>query len=69
MLQLSILCCRYCNQAIADQQDVFSMSAEGMQATYCNVYGYVYETVTIHKARGMRLQNAAPSTDYSWFPG
>ncbi|XP_034232877.1 protein cereblon isoform X2 [Thrips palmi] len=67
--KLSLLCCRQCGQHVAHQQDVFSMSVEGMQGTYCNVYGYVYETVTIHKATGLRLQNAPPSTEFSWFPG
>lgn len=69
ILQLSLLCCRQCGQLVAHQQDVFSMSAEGLQGTYCNVYGYVYETITIHKAIGLRLQNTPPSIEYSWFPG
>lgn len=67
--KLSLLCCLQCGQSVAHQQDVFSMSAEGLQGTYCNVYGYVYETITIHKATGLRLQNTQPSTEYSWFPG
>lgn len=45
------------------------MSAEGLQGAYCNPYGYVYETITIHKTMGLRLENAPPSTEFSWFPG
>ncbi|KAE8743794.1 hypothetical protein FOCC_FOCC009571 [Frankliniella occidentalis] len=65
----SILCCRNCNQTIANQQDVFSMSAEGLQGTYVNPHGFVHDTITIRKANGIVLQNQPPSTEFSWFPG
>lgn len=67
--EFSHLCCRHCYQTIANHGDVFSMSAEGLQGTYCNLYGYVYETITIYKATGLQLQNVPPSTNASWFPG
>ncbi|KAK3914097.1 Protein cereblon [Frankliniella fusca] len=65
----SILCCNHCSQTIASQQDVFSMSAEGLQGTYVNSHGFVHDTITIRKATGVLLQNRPPSTEFSWFPG
>nr|CAD7449308.1 unnamed protein product [Timema bartmani] len=64
-----VLCCRDCQAKIANQKDVFSMSLEGPQGTYVNPGGYVHETITLHKAKGVRVLNQAPSTEYTWFPG
>lgn len=35
---------------------------------YVNPGGYVHETVTFHKAKGLRLRGR-PSKEHSWFPG
>ncbi|CAG2054720.1 unnamed protein product [Timema podura] len=67
--QCRVLCCRDCQAKIANQKDVFSMSLEGPQGTYVNPGGYVHETITLHKAKGVRVLNQAPSTEYTWFPG
>jgi len=45
-----------------------SMSQKGPVAAYVNPGGYVHETVTFYKARGLRLRGS-PSCENSWFPG
>lgn len=45
-----------------------SMSLTGLMGAYVNPGGYVHETVTFHKAKGLRLRGP-PSTEHSWFPG
>ncbi|XP_069693339.1 protein cereblon isoform X2 [Periplaneta americana] len=64
-----MLCCRDCDAHVADPRDTFSMSVEGPQGTYVNPGGFVHETLTLHKAVGLRCVNEDPSTEYSWFPG
>lgn len=63
-----VLCCRECDHAVARQTDVFSMSKEGPQGAYVNPFGHVHETLTVHKADGIRVITP-PSTEFSWFPG
>lgn len=46
----------------------FSMSVTGLMGAYVNPGGYVHETVTFHKAKGLRLRGSS-STEHSWFPG
>ncbi|XP_066999546.1 protein cereblon [Anabrus simplex] len=64
-----VLCCLKCSAKVANQKDIFSMSVEGPQGTYVNSGGYVHETMTLYKAKGLRCLSDAPSTEYSWFPG
>lgn len=64
-----MLCCRDCDAQLADPREAFLMSAEGPQGTYVNPGGFVHETLTLHKAQGLRCLNEEPSTEYSWFPG
>lgn len=64
-----MLCCRDCDAEVADPREAFSMSVEGPQGTYVNPGGFVHETLTLHKAEGLRCLNEDPSTEYSWFPG
>lgn len=64
-----MLCCRDCDAQVADPREAFLMSAEGPQGTYVNPGGYVHETLTLHKAQGLRCLTDEPSTEYSWFPG
>lgn len=69
MEKCKILCCLKCTLRVANQRDVFSMSVEGPQGTYVNSGGYVHETMTVYKARGLRVISELPSTEYTWFPG
>lgn len=68
MQSCSILCCRECDLEVANKNDVFSMSLEGPLAAYVNPGGYVHETITVYKAKGLTLMGD-PSTENSWFPG
>lgn len=68
MRKCSKLQCRECASHIADKSDLFSMSQKGPVAAYVNPGGYVHETVTFYKARGLRLRGS-PSCENSWFPG
>ncbi|KAJ9581657.1 hypothetical protein L9F63_023174, partial [Diploptera punctata] len=64
-----MLCCRVCETQIADPKETFSMSVEGPQGTYVNPGGFVHETLTVHRAKGLKCVNDQPSTEHSWFPG
>lgn len=66
--QCQILCCTNCGEEVALQDDIFSMSQEGPQSAYVNPGGYVHETMTLYKAKCLRLVGES-STEYSWFPG
>ncbi len=44
------------------------MSVNGPLGAYVNPGGYVHETVTFYKARGLHLRGS-PSAQDSWFPG
>ncbi|KAK2180255.1 hypothetical protein NP493_452g04005 [Ridgeia piscesae] len=68
MRRCTVLCCKNCNLLIAKKEDVFSMALEGPMGAYVNPGGYVHETLTIHKAMGLRLIGW-PSVENSWFPG
>jgi len=69
ILEMSkVLVCRRCGEQVADQSDIFSMSKEGPQGAYVNAHGAVHETLTVYKAKNLRLLGQ-PSTEYSWFPG
>ena len=67
-LQAQILLCKRCGNPVAKQKDIFSMSADGPQSAYVNPQGYVHETLTLYRCRGIQLHGEA-STEYSWFPG
>jgi len=66
--QCQVLVCRRCGKQLGDQQHIFSMSKEGPQGAFVNPGGHVHETLTLHKAKNLRLIGD-PSTQYSWFPG
>ncbi|CAB4017201.1 partial [Paramuricea clavata] len=68
MQKYGIMICDDCRTTIADKKDLFSMSLTGLMGAYVNPGGYVHETVTFHKAKGLRLRGP-PSTEHSWFPG
>jgi len=66
--QCRVLVCRRCSKQLGDQQNIFSMSKEGPQGAFVNPNGHVHETLTLYKAKNLRLVGE-PSTEYSWFPG
>lgn len=68
VFQCTVLCCNVCGRQIADKKDIFNLSEEGPLAAYVNPGGYVHETLTIYKAKGLRSVGR-PSTENSWFPG
>jgi cereblon len=44
------------------------MSSDGPISAYVNTHGYVHETLTLARARGLILAGQ-PQTANSWFPG
>ena len=66
--QCRVLVCRNCGKQLGDQANIFSMSKEGPQAAFVNPSGTLHETLTLFKARNLRLVGRA-SSEYSWFPG
>ena len=66
--QCRVLVCRNCGKQLGDQASIFSMSKEGPQGAFVNPSGHLHETLTLFKAKNLRLVGR-PSTEYSWFPG
>jgi len=66
--QCRVLVCRRCTKQLGEQKNIFSMSKEGPQGAFVNPNGHVHETLTLYKAKNLRLVGQ-PSTEYSWFPG
>ena len=44
------------------------MSVEGPISAFVNAHGFVHETLTLKKARGLTLDGPTESEN-SWFPG
>ncbi|XP_044598142.1 protein cereblon isoform X1 [Cotesia glomerata] len=65
----NVFVCKRCGAKVAKQTDVFQMNEEGVQSAYCNPAGAIHETITLHKAQSLVLDNTPPSSEYSWFPG
>ena len=59
-----VLVCKRCSKQLGDQQNIFSMSKEGPQGAFVNPNGHVHETLTLYKAKSLRLVGQ-PSTEYS----
>ncbi|KMQ87897.1 protein cereblon-like protein [Lasius niger] len=51
------------------QRELKYLMEEGPQGTYVNPGGVIHETITFYHVQGVMLSDAAPSTEYSWFPG
>ena len=66
--QCRVLVCRSCGKQLGDQANMFSMSKEGPQGAFVNPSGHLHETLTLFKAKNLRLVGR-PSSEYSWFPG
>ncbi|XP_001603993.2 protein cereblon isoform X1 [Nasonia vitripennis] len=64
-----ILVCSNCEKHIGNQSDLFPMSKEGPQSTFCNSGGFIHDTVTLYQAKNLTLNAEPPSAEYSWFPG
>ncbi|GAB0100490.1 Protein cereblon [Sergentomyia squamirostris] len=62
--------CAECNHKVAKFSDVFAMSKDGVQASYCNPGGYIHDTVTLYHVEEDALAvERRKSTEFSWFPG
>lgn len=62
--------CKRCQNEIGSYNDIFAMSKQGIQTSYCNPAGYVHETLTIYKTKeNSTFTIDRPSTEFSWFPG
>lgn len=68
LIKNGVYVCGNCDSFIERQSQMFPMSTEGPQGTYCNSGGFIYETVTLFTAQGLKL-SSVPSTAYTWFPG
>lgn len=60
-----------CNAPVCNMSNVFPMSPEGPQGTYCNSWGNIHDMITVTE-----LDNdldvifvGSPSTECCWFPG
>ncbi|CAM6024635.1 unnamed protein product [Sphagnum balticum] len=60
--------CKCCFSIIARRSDMLVMSSDGPITAYVNAHGYVHETLTLARARGLILAGQ-PQTANSWFPG
>ncbi|CAK9236218.1 unnamed protein product [Sphagnum tenellum] len=60
--------CKCCFSIIARRSDMLVMSSDGPITAYVNAHGYVHETLTLARARGLILAGQ-PQTTNSWFPG
>ncbi|CAK9876858.1 unnamed protein product [Sphagnum jensenii] len=60
--------CKCCSAIIARRSDMLVMSSDGPISAYVNTHGYVHETLTLARARGLILAGQ-PQTANSWFPG
>ena len=64
-----VLVCCCCEVQIGNQSDIFPMSKEGPQNTFCNSNGFIHDTITLYQATNLKLSRVPPSSEYSWFPG
>ncbi|XP_023248163.1 protein cereblon [Copidosoma floridanum] len=64
-----VLVCHNCENVIGKHADIFPMSQDGPQNTFCNAGGYTHDTVTLYHAKNLKKHDDRPSPDYSWFPG
>lgn len=60
--------CKNCSTVIARRSDMLVMSTDGPISAYVNSYGFVHETLTLYKTKGLALRGRAV-TEHSWFPG
>lgn len=69
LLEHSIsLACTNCKNVICYKSDVFPMSQNGAQNSFINPNGFIHDTLTVLKVRGV-TQEAFWSQEFTWFPG
>ncbi|CAH1725076.1 protein cereblon-like [Aphis gossypii] len=63
--------CNHCNTPICDMSNVFPMSPEGPQGTYCNSLGKIHDMITVTELEEdlHEITVGIPSNECSWFPG
>ncbi|XP_055534026.1 protein cereblon-like [Wyeomyia smithii] len=62
--------CKRCDNEVGSYNDIFAMSKQGVQTSYCNPSGFVHETLTIYKTKeNSTFSVDRPTTEFSWFPG
>ena len=66
LTQCRVLVCRSCGKQLGDQHHIFSMSREGPQGAFVNPGGHVHETLTLYRAKNLRLVGR-PSTEYRYY--
>eukprot|EP01102_Stenamoeba_stenopodia_P005766 TRINITY_DN1649_c0_g2_i1.p1 TRINITY_DN1649_c0_g2~~TRINITY_DN1649_c0_g2_i1.p1 ORF type:complete len:525 (+),score=127.13 TRINITY_DN1649_c0_g2_i1:331-1905(+) len=66
--RFTFLYCKECHGTIASKKDIFCLSKDGVVGTYVNPSGFVHETLTVRKAKGV-IAIGRPTTTDSWFPG
>ncbi|CAF1093738.1 unnamed protein product [Didymodactylos carnosus] len=60
--------CRRCFADICENEDIFSMSVQGLMSAYVNPHGQIHETLTVYKGKNLKV--IGPRTlEHSWFPG
>lgn len=67
-IAVGCVCVLYTQAAIAKRSDMLVMSTEGPISAFVNEHGYVFEALTLTRARGLML-HGRPETAHSWFPG
>nr|XP_018906555.1 PREDICTED: protein cereblon-like [Bemisia tabaci] len=68
LLKSRFMCCSTCKNKIGMQSDMFSMSVDGPQGTFCNPNGYVHDVLTFYQVKGLHYGTHPPSLEFSWFP-
>jgi len=66
------LCARSgCSAPVCNMSNVFPMSPEGPQGTYCNSWGIIHEMITVTELDEDLnvISVGGPSTECCWFPG
>ncbi|XP_060876667.1 protein cereblon-like [Metopolophium dirhodum] len=66
------LCARSgCSAPVCNMSNVFPMSPEGPQGTYCNSWGIIHEMITVTELDDDIdvISVGSPSTECCWFPG
>ncbi|VVC43279.1 Hypothetical protein CINCED_3A015566 [Cinara cedri] len=60
-----------CYACICDMGNVFPMSPDGPQGTYCNSWGQIHDMITVYRLEpGLGVVKVGqPSDECSWFPG
>eukprot|EP00102_Acyrthosiphon_pisum_P026488 XP_016663698.1 PREDICTED: protein cereblon-like isoform X2 [Acyrthosiphon pisum] len=60
-----------CSALVCNMSNVFPMSPEGPQSTYCNSWGIIHEMITVTELDDDLdvITVGSPSTECCWFPG